>query len=220
MTQPQPPTQPPLPQTESRETYRLRTPVVVWWVWLAFAVINVIDLAIQWHHRAALVYGTVLALGTGVAYACALRPRVIADDIGITILNPLRDCRAPWGAIRAVDLGEAVQVHYTLPSGTEKVFPSWALFASSRSQLKADMRAKRRAADLTKISPSYSRLPAEAKETMARTETQLIATQLDERAERAREAGAAAGRPAVTWAWPSVAALLVPCIALIILLLT
>ncbi len=198
----------------------MRTPAVVFWVWLAFAVINVIDLAIQWHHRAALVYGAILALGTGVAYACALRPRVIADDTGITILNPLRDCMVPWGSIRAVDVGEAVQVHYTLPSGTDKVFPSWALFASSRSQLKADMRARRRATELTKISPSYSQLPTEAKETMARTETQLIARQLDERAERAREAGAATGRPTVTWAWPSVAALLVPCIALVILLLT
>ena len=198
----------------------MRTPLVVWWVWLAFAVINVMDLAIQWHHRAALVYGAVLALGTGVAYACALRPRVIADDAGITILNPLRDCMVPWRAIRAVDLGEAVQVHYSLPDGTDKVFPSWALFASSRAQLKADMRARRRAAELAKLSPSYTRLPTEAKETMARTETQLIATQLDERAERAREDGAAAGQPTVTWAWPSVAALILPCIALIILLLT
>jgi hypothetical protein len=198
----------------------MRTPVVVWWVWLAFAVINVLDLAIQWHHRAALDYTAVLALGTGVAYTCALRPRVVADDTGITILNPLRDCMVPWGSVRAVDLGEAVQVHYTLPSGTEKVFPSWALFASSRSQLKADMRARRHAAQLTKTSPSYSRLPTEAKETMARTETQLIATQLDERAERARAAGAPAGQPAVTWAWWSVAALLLPCAALIILLLT
>jgi hypothetical protein len=220
MSQPQPPTQPPLPPAESRETYRLRTPVIVFWIWLAFALINVLDLAIQWHHRAALVYGAVLALGTGVAYACALRPRVIADATGITILNPLRDYIVPWAAVRAVDLGEAVQVHYTLPGGTDKVVPSWALFASSRSQLKADMRARRRAAELTKMSPSYARLPTEAKQTMARSGTQLIATQLDERAERAREAGATAGQAAATWAWLSVAALLVPCIALIILLLT
>jgi hypothetical protein len=220
MTQLQPPTQPPPPQAQSRETYRLRTPVVVFWVWLAFAAVNATDLAVQWHHRAALVYGVVLALGTGVAYACALRPRLIADDTGITILNPLRDCIVPWGAIRAVDLGEAVQVHYTLPNGTDKVFPSWALFASSRSQLKADIRARRHAAQMTKLSPTYSQLPAEAKETMKRTETQLIATQLDDRAERAREAGAAAGQPTATWAWSSVAALLLPCIALVVLLLT
>jgi hypothetical protein len=198
----------------------LRTPVIVWWVWLAFVVINVIDLAVQWHHRAALIYGAVLAVGTGVAYTCALRPRMIADDAGITILNPLRDCRVPWAAVRGVDVGEAVQVHYSLPDGTDKVFPSWALFASSRAQLKADLRARRRDAELTKLSPSYTRLPAEAKDTMARSETQLIATELDQRAERARGDGAAAGQPALSWAWPSVAALVAPCIALITLLLT
>ena len=198
----------------------MRTPVVVWWAWLAFAVINAIDLAVQWHHRAALVYGAVLAVGTGVAYACALRPRMIADDAGLTILNPLRDCRVPWGAIRGVDVGEAVQVHYSLPDGTAKVFPSWALFASSRAQLKADLRARRRDAELTRLSPSYARLPAEAKDTMARSETQLIATDLDQRAERARGDAAAQGKPTLSWAWPSVAALIAPCIALIALLLT
>lgn len=198
----------------------MRTPIVVWWVWLAFVAINAIDLAVQWHHRTALVYGAVLAVGTGVAYTCALRPRMIADDAGITILNPLRECSVPWGAIRGVDVGEAVQVHYSLPDGTDKVFPSWALFASSRAQLKADLRARRHAAELTKLSPSYARLPAEAKDTMARSEVQLIATELDQRAERARADGAALGQPILSWAWPSVAALVAPCVALVTLLLT
>lgn len=198
----------------------MRTPVIVWWVWLTFALVNAIDLAVQWHHRAALVYGAVLAVGTGVAYTCARRPRMIADDAGITILNPLRDCRVPWGAIRGVDVGEAVQVHYSLPDGTDKVFPSWALFASSRAQLKADLRARRHAAELTKLSPSYTRLPAEAKDTMARSHVQLIATELDQRAERARGSGAAVGQPTLSWAWLSVAALVAPCVALVTLILT
>jgi hypothetical protein len=178
----------------------MRAPVIVWWAWLAFAVINTIDLAIQWHHRSALVYRAFLAVGTGVAYACALRPRLIADDAGITIANPVRDCTLPWAVIRAVDVGEAVQVHHTLPDGAEKAIRSWALFASSRSQLKADMRARRRAAQLTKLSVTYNRLPSEAQDTMARTEVQLIAQQLDERAELAHADGAAAGQATLTWA--------------------
>ena len=198
----------------------MRTPVVVWWAWLTFVAINAIDLAVQWHHRTALVYGAVLAVGTGVAYTCALRPRMIADDVGVTILNPVRECRVPWGAIRGVDVGEAVQVHYSLRDGTTKVFPSWALFASSRAQLKADLRAKRRNAELTRLSPSYARLPAEAKDTMARSEVQLIATELDQRAERARDSGAATGQATLSWAWASVAALVAPCVALVTLLLT
>jgi hypothetical protein len=198
----------------------MRTPVVVWWIWLAFALINALDLALQWHHRAALVYGAVLALATGVAYACGLRPRMIADDAGIAILNPIRDCTVPWGAVRAVDVGEAVQVHYTLPDGTEKVFPSWAMFSSSRAQLKANNRARKHAAQLAKTSPLYNQLPGEAKDTMARTEAQLVAWQLDERAERARAAGATAGEAKLGWAWSSVAAIAAPAIALVVLLLT
>jgi hypothetical protein len=217
-------------EQQSREIFRTRTPVVVWWVWLAFAVINAIDLAIQWHHRSALVYGAILALGTGVAYACALRPRMIADDTGIAIHNPLRDCTVPWGAVRAVDVGEAVQVHYSLPDGTKKVFPSWAMFASSRSQLRADMRARRTAAQLSKTSKQYTRLPSEAKDAMARTETQLVAMMLDERAEQVRARTATPGQPTsgpstteqprLAWAWASIAAIAMPAIALVTLLLT
>jgi hypothetical protein len=198
----------------------MRAPIVVWWVWVAFVVINVIDMAIQWHHRAALVYAAFLAVGTGIAYACALRPRVIADDAGITILNPLRDCVVPWGAIRAVELGEAVQVRYSLPHGTDKVSSCWALFASSRAQLKADVSARRRDAGLSKLSPSFARPPAAAREITARTEAQLIATQLHERAERARAGVPAAGTPTASWAWPAIAALVAPCIVLAALLLT
>lgn len=198
----------------------MRTPVVVWWAWLAFALINTIDLAIQWHHRAALVYGAVLALATSIAYACALRPRMIADDGAITIHNPLRDCTIPWGAVRAVDVGEAVQVHFSLPDGTEKVVPSWAMYSSSRAQLKHDQRARKRAIQLSKQSPAYNQLPADAKDMMGRSEAQLVAWQLDERAELARTAGATADQPTLAWAWLSVAAIAAPAIALVTLLLT
>ncbi len=206
----------------ARETYRKRLPVVIWWVWLAFAVINSADLAIQWHHRTSIVIGAVLATCTGVAYACALRPRIVADEAGITVLNPARDVAVPWGSVKAVDVGEAVQVHFSLPDGTEKVFPSWAMFSSSREQLKADIRSRRLAAELSKLSPTYTRLPAEAKETMTRTEAQLVAAALDERARRVRKASPPPGDPAVAWAWAwwPIAAMVLPAIAVIVLVLT
>ncbi|HUJ06019.1 MAG TPA: PH domain-containing protein [Streptosporangiaceae bacterium] len=204
----------------ARETYRKRMPVVIWWVWLAFAAVNAADLAIQWHHRSSIVIAAVLALCTGVAYACALRPRVIADETGITVLNPVRDAAVPWGVVKAVDVGEAVQVHFSLPDGTEKVFPSWAMFSSSRAQLKADIRSRRQAAELSKLSPTYSRLPAEAKETMTRTEAQLVADALDRRARSVRKAGAPAGQASLSWAWWPIAAMVLPAIAAIVLVLT
>ena len=208
------PTEPP-----GREVYRASAPVIIWWTWLAFAVINVADLAIQWHHRTALVYAAVLAVGTGVAYACALRPRMIADEAGVKVLNPLRDCTVPWGSVRAVDVGEAVQVHFCRADGAEKVFPSWAMFSSSRAQLKAGVRARRLAAELSGLSPAYQQLPTEAKAAMARTDAQIVASLLDERAGRARKAGAVAGQPTLTWAWMPIAAIAAPAVALIALIL-
>lgn len=204
----------------AREIYRMRTPVIVWWVWLAFAVLNAADLAIQWHHRASLVIGAVLATCTGVAFACAFRPRVIADDAGIVIRNPIRDCTVPWGEVKAVDVGEAVQVHFRMPDGTEMVFPSWAMFSTSRARLKAELRSRRRADELGKLSPSYRRLPAEARETMTRTDAEIVARTLDDRARRAHKAGAEAGTPALAWAWWPIAAMACPAIAAVVLILT
>jgi Bacterial PH domain len=195
-------------------------PVVFWWVWLAFAVISAVDLAIQWHHRSSLVIIAILATGTGFAYACALRPRVIADDTGVSILNPMRDCAVPWGSVRAVDVGEAVQVHFSRPDGTEKVFPSWAMFSSSRAKLKSNIHAVKQAAELAKESRAYAKLPDEARDMMARSDADLVARQLDERAEMARKAGAQPGTPVIAWAWLSIAAMVLPAIALIALVLT
>jgi len=53
-----------------REVYRLGTPVVLWWVWVAFALANVIDLAVQRSHlHTALVIDAIVLLVTGLAYA-------------------------------------------------------------------------------------------------------------------------------------------------------
>lgn len=197
----------------------MRTPIVIWWVWLAFALVNVADLAVQWHHRSGLVIGAIIATCTGIAYACALRPRMIADNAALTVHNPVRDATVPWGSISAIDVGEAVQVHFTAKDGTEKVLPSWAMFSSSRSKLKAQQRAAKQAAQLTKMSPSYQRLPAEARQAMARSTAELVAEQLDDRAARARKAGADAGQPTMTWAWWSIAAMAVPAAATVLLLL-
>jgi Bacterial PH domain len=204
---------------QARETYRMRMPVIIWWVWLAFAVGNVADLAVQWHHRSSIVIAAILATCTGIAYACALRPKIVADEAGITIRNPVRDCCVPWGNVKAVDIGEAVQVHFSLPGGKEKVYPSWALFSSSRSKARTDLRARRRAAEL-KGSPSYSRMHSEVRDLMSRSDADIAAMRLDERAQSARKACAPPGKPTLTWAWWPIAAMVVPAIAVVVLILT
>ena len=87
-----------------REVFRLAPPVIVWWVWLAFVVANIADVTIQGvsgsSGRFVMVVTGILATVTGLAYALALRPRVIAHQAGLTIVNPFRDHRVPWGRSR------------------------------------------------------------------------------------------------------------------------
>ena len=75
------------------QTFRSPTAVVVWVVCLLFAVGNWIDLAVQGRDHVSAVAAALLLLVTGVAYATAQRPRLIVDDAGLTIRNPLRDYR-------------------------------------------------------------------------------------------------------------------------------
>jgi hypothetical protein len=152
------------------EVFRLGPPVVVWWVWLVFAAANLADLIVQasWGHFTAVVTAILVTL-TGVAYACALRPRVIADEVGLTVRNPFRDYRVPWSAIRDVDGGDWVRVHCgpgvaaagdvanaggaaggasadggrdADGGGTARTIYCWALFVPARARIKAARRAR------------------------------------------------------------------------------
>jgi len=54
----------------------------IWWLWLLFAVGNLIDLAIQGRDHASLVAAFTLFVVTGVVYVTAWRPRIVADPEG------------------------------------------------------------------------------------------------------------------------------------------
>ena len=121
-------------QPADQKVFRLPGSVVFWWAWVIFAVACLVDIAFTGHnHTAAEIAVTVLFI-TGVIYACALRPRVIADADAITVQNPLRDHRIPWGSVTTVDLRESVQVHCAKEPGAKrgKVVHSWALYAHRR----------------------------------------------------------------------------------------
>ena len=137
----------------NREVFRLAPPLILWWVWVAFAVANVADFAIEGAPaRFAIVVSAILVTITGLAYALALRPRVIAEPSGLTIVNPFRDHHVPWAAIQAVDTGEWVRVHYAPgeaaagppgpaasppSSATSKAISCWALYISARTKRRA-----------------------------------------------------------------------------------
>ncbi len=125
------------------QTFRSPTAAVIWVVWLLFAAANWIDLAVQGRDHLSVVAAAILLLVTGIAYVTAQRPRIIADDAGVTVRNPLRDHRIGWAAVTKVDLADLLRVHTAGQGQRPKVISSWAVHYSRRRQLAADSRARR-----------------------------------------------------------------------------
>ncbi len=124
------------------QTFRSPTAAVIWVVWLLFAVANWIDLAVQGRDHLSVVAAAILLLVTGLAYVTAQRPRIIADETGVTVRNPLRDHRIGWAAVTKVDLVDLLRVH-TDQGRRGKVISSWAVPYSRRRKLVAESRARR-----------------------------------------------------------------------------
>ncbi len=256
----------------NREIFRLAPPLILWWVWVAFAAANIADFAIEGAPaRFAIVVSAILVTITGFAYALALRPRVIAGPAGLTIINPFRDHHVPWAAIQAVDTGEWVRVHYAPgeaaagppgaasppSSAASKAISCWALYISARTKRRAARartagplrapgfaRAAARPRPRGILSPALpgmlaaagqepgytenSRLPEEAKYLASLPTAKAIAVRLDSRAARERaRTGHAPAHPATApenpitarWAWSAVAAVALPVLALLVVLL-
>jgi hypothetical protein len=198
-----------------RQVYRTSGSLVAWWAWVTFAVVLLILLAFGHHDHAALVTASVVVVITGVMYACALRPRIVADAAGITVVNPLRAHEVPWPAVTQVDLVQNVRVHYRSPGGGapgggtpggdtpagdtrdggtpggEKIVHSWAVQSTGRSRTRSELRARRAARRGTAPEPGYARLPDAARAALAGSAAEFTARQLDERA-RVQNAAAAA----------------------------
>lgn len=148
------------------QTFRSATAAGIWWVWLLFATANWVDLAVQGRDRESVVAAAILLLATGVAYVTAQRPRIIADDNGVTIRNPLRDHHVGWARVTEVDLADLLRVHcdngegppeQIAPDATKKakrgkkdkqakVISAWAVHYSRRRQYTAEARSRRAAA--------------------------------------------------------------------------
>jgi len=198
---------------EKPQTFRSPTALVVWVVWLLFAVGNWIDLAVQGHDQASVVAAAILLLATGVAYVTAQRPRVIVDDAGLTVRNPVRDHRISWAAITDVDLMDLLRVHCTVDQGQgerRKTISAWAVHYSRRRQYSADVKARRAARSangrpsLFGGLPAASRslsygTPAPARDTSDEATAKILVRLINERATAARaEALWTASTPAAT----------------------
>ena len=223
--------------------------MAIWYIWLVFAVLNLGDLAWQGGGHAALVAVAIILLVTGVAYVAALRPRVIADDEAVTVRNPLRDVRVPWGAVTSIDLGDTLHVRYE----PDRVVHSWAVQSSRRSRVRAQFRTQFRQAQMARRTPGYGRMPEEARSRLSKTTGEIIVIQLTSLLEEARRRAAvaetpaavgvpseapgappetvsaptgtpgapsaAAGGPSGSWYWPAVAALALPAVLVVLAIL-
>jgi Bacterial PH domain len=223
--------------------------------WLLIALAVLIDLAVQGRNHAALVAGAVVLAVSGIVYACAWRPRVVADSGGITVVNPLRDHQVPWGSVAKVDVVTALRVHYEPAGGAasrRKVVHSWAVQAAPRASFKqarrtglAHARNRQpggRSGSNGHAGPAFGRglifssgqaagpppgatgagygqLPESAREALNRTSAEFAAGQLEERAQQARRAGAEPGQPVAAWAWLPIAAVAVPVLLVVLVVL-
>ncbi len=203
-----------------REVFRSTGSLILWWLWAVFAAVTLVDLIVQGSGHSAVVMAVLVVAITAMVYGCAFRPRIVADAGGITIENPLRDHRVPWGAVEKVDAVHAVRVHCVAAPGASKgnIISSWAVQSSPRAARAAEYRSRRQTRRLGHP-PGYGRYPAEAQEALRRNPAEATARQLDERASRERGAGAASGRPEGRWAWVAIAVMAVPLVALIVVVL-
>lgn len=204
----------------SRQVFRSAGSIVLWWGWVALAVVALVDLAVESHGHDAVVMALVVFAVTGALYGCALRPRVVADVTGIAVENPLRDYRVRWGGVERVDAPNALRVHCVPAPGAAKgkILNSWAVQSSPRADRVAERKARR--GRRQQYPAGYGRYPEEAKVASRHSLAESTARQLDERLQRERAAGAASGPPEAHWAWLSIAAMVVPLVALIVVAAT
>ena len=141
--------------TGGPQVFRSPTAIIVWWVWVLFAVGNLIDLAVQGRDRLSLVAAAILVLVTGIAYVTAQRPRVIADTAGITIVNPLRDHHIGWAGVTKLDLADLLRVHCQRGPDDTKIIYSWAVHYSRRRKAAAEIKARRTAARMSSGRSSF-----------------------------------------------------------------
>jgi hypothetical protein len=206
---------------ERQAVFRLIPPVVIWWVWVIFAVVIAVQAVISGHDYVSAELTAGLAGVTAIVYATALRPRVVTDSGGVRVLNPFRDHRIGWGGLKAVYLGDSLEFSCARPApGKDKTVYCWALYSGRRSRLRAERRAERdRARGIGGGVGVSSRALAEAQERARQDAVQLVADQIGRQSADAQQRGAPAAVLKSTWAWWPIAFVLVPAAVLLGLVL-
>ena len=203
---------------DGSRSYRLVAPLVLWWVWVAIAVVAIADPLIQGTHQIPAAYAAGTLAITGLTFACTLWPKVVADDAGLMVRNPFRSFRIPWDAVRGVFIGDSVEIQYARQGPkSDKTVYCWALYSSRRSRSKSALRAglDRRRGALA----GAGRLQPEATAVLSKGAAELMAAELAQVLERVPRTDDATGVVTGSWAWLPLAVVLVPALALAVVLL-
>ena len=215
---------------DGRTVFRLVPPLVLWWVWAAFVVINLVDLAFQSRDRFGLEVAAALLFASGVMYVSTVRPKVIADADGLTVINPFRDHTVPWSVVTGVYVGDSVEIGCERPAPKKpKTIYSWALHSPRRARARTevrsrsgpnrqryDARSRRRRFD---VDPeTFGRAPQQAKELASRHPSHIMAGELARRCEAAQSKGAQGGTLQGRWDWLGIAAVVLPAILLAVVI--
>jgi hypothetical protein len=199
---------------DGKAVFRRGGPLALWWLWVAFAVFNFLDVAVRDHDYFSGELTAGLLAVTAVVYACALRPRVVADNEAIHVYNPYRDHLVRWGALNGVFLGDSVELACARPSPKkDKTIYCWALNSGRRSRRRGQLRAERHEARVT------WRTAAEISERKQPDAVNLMAAELGRRSADAKQRGVPLATMESRWAWLPVAYLLVPAALLLALVL-
>jgi hypothetical protein len=230
---------------QGRTTFRLTGPLVLWWAWVVFAVVNLLDLVIQSRDWFSLEITGALLVVTGFMYACALRPRVVTDATGVTVRNPFRDYRVPWPCMDGVFLGDSVEIQYrppdAPPDSEPKTVYAWALYSPRRARARSELRMasglrrsqfNQRQQRRYQVDPSasYGKAPAQAQAMARQHPSHVMAGELGRRCTAAASAGtvsagtvsagtASAGTVTGRWAWLAMAAVVLPAAFLAVVIL-
>lgn len=235
-------------QADGSRVYRLTAPVAVWWIWAALVVLSIGDLLIQGRSYLSVKFLLGALTATGLVFACTYWPLVSADEDGITVRNPFRVFRIPWAAVRAIFLADSLEIQCSRPAQKkDKTVYSWALSSTRRHRARAKLHGWQWEQGKRSRPSSYGQLPGQARELAKMTQTEVIAREMASKSDEVKarlldpdNAGAAdpgadadaSGVSAVPaapgiadavvmsrWAWPTIAAVLVPGIAFAIVML-
>ncbi|MBO0828722.1 MAG: PH domain-containing protein [Streptosporangiales bacterium] len=205
------------PSAEDRLDEKSRAGWILGWLWMVFALYNVVDILRHPWDRASAYAGSILLLVTGVVYVIALRPRLRADRERVLIRNPLHDVEIPWGAVTEVAAHDTVRV-----DTEHKRYHSWVGHVPNRRRARFDRsRLRARAAELS--ADPRGRGFDQSSGANARTEVEKM-SQAEFMVQRLRDlsgrfgpASRDAGHTTVSvrWSWPALAALAFPALLIV-----